>query len=136
VAAGFRLLGPPELPPVTGEHFHERLWHLIAALPQLNPPTAALAVLSLLLVVYAPRVKLLARVPGPLVAMTVATVLEVMMHPHGVATLGSTFGGIPVGSRANSRVHAKLQPAAVLGTGEGGIYSASLREALLCAGVG
>jgi SulP family sulfate permease len=85
------------LPAVTGEHFHERLWHLIQALPQLNVATAALAVLSLLLVVYSPRLKLLARVPGPLVAMTVATVLEATLHPHGVATLGSAFGGIPLG---------------------------------------
>src|ERR1700730_3861787 len=45
------------LPPVTGEHFHERLWHLIQALPHLNLPTAALASLSLLLVIYAPRLK-------------------------------------------------------------------------------
>jgi SulP family sulfate permease len=37
---------------------------------------------------------------------------------------------------ANPRVHGKLQTAGVLGTGEGGIYCASLREALLRAGVG
>ena len=85
------------LPPVTGEHFHERLWHLIEALPQLSVPTTALAILSLLLVIYAPRVKLLARVPGPLMAMTVATVLVATLHPRGVATLGSAFGGIPLG---------------------------------------
>jgi sulfate permease, SulP family len=85
------------LPPVSGEHFHERLWHLIEALPRLNPATTALAILSLLLVVYSPRVKGLSRVPGPLVAMVVATVLEVVFRPAGVATLGSAFGGIPVG---------------------------------------
>jgi len=85
------------LPPVTGEHFHERLWHLIQALPHLNLPTAALAVLSLLLVIYAPRLKLLARVPGPLIAMTVATLLQTVLHLPGVATLGSAFGGIPQG---------------------------------------
>lgn len=85
------------LPPVTGEHFHERLWHLIQALPHLNLPTAALSVLSLLLVIYAPRLKLLARVPGPLVAMTVATLLQTVLHLPGVATLGSAFGGIPQG---------------------------------------
>jgi sulfate permease, SulP family len=85
------------LPPVTGEHFHERLWHLIQALPHLNLATAALAVLSLLLVIYAPRLKLLARVPGPLIAMTVATVLQTVLHLPGVATLGSAFGGLPEG---------------------------------------
>ena len=85
------------LPPVTGEHFHERLWHLIQALPHLNLSTAALAVLSLLLVIYAPRLKWLARVPGPLIAMTVATMLQAVLHLPGVATLGSAFGGIPEG---------------------------------------
>jgi sulfate permease, SulP family len=74
------------LPPVSGEHFHERLWHLIEALPQLSLPTTAVAIL-----------KLLSRVPGPLVAMTVSTVLVVTLRPNGVATLGSAFGGIPVG---------------------------------------
>ena len=85
------------LPPVSGEHFHERLWHLIQALPHLNLSTAALAVLSLLLVIYAPRLKWLARVPGPLIAMTVATLLQAVLHLPGVATLGSAFGGIPEG---------------------------------------
>jgi sulfate permease, SulP family len=85
------------LPPVTGEHFHERLWHLIQALPHLNLPTAALAILSLLLVIYAPRLKVLARVPGPLIAMLVATLAQAALHLPGVATLGSTFGGIPQG---------------------------------------
>jgi SulP family sulfate permease len=85
------------LPPVTGEHFHERLWHLIQAMPRLHVPTAALAVLSLLLVIYAPRLKWLARVPGPLLAMTVATLLQAVLHLPGVATLGSAFGGLPQG---------------------------------------
>jgi len=85
------------LPPVAGAHFHERLWHLIQVLPKLNLATTSLAVLSLLLVIYAPRLPLLARVPGPLIAMTVATVLQATLHPQGVATLGSAFGGIPRG---------------------------------------
>jgi sulfate permease, SulP family len=85
------------LPAVTGEHFHERLWHLLQMMPQLNWPTAGLSLLSLLLVVYAPRLKFLSRLPGPLVAMVVATVIQAIWHPPGVATLGSAFGGIPRG---------------------------------------
>jgi sulfate permease, SulP family len=85
------------LPAVSGEHFHERLWHLIEALPRLNWPTTALGLLSIALVLYTPRVKALSRVPGPLVAMTVATVIEAICHLPGVATLGSAFGGIPRG---------------------------------------
>jgi sulfate permease, SulP family len=35
------------LPAVTGDHFHERLWHLILALPHANGPTVGLAFLVL-----------------------------------------------------------------------------------------
>jgi SulP family sulfate permease len=85
------------LPIVAGEHFHERFWHLLRSFPQFNPPTAALAIGSLLLVLYAPRLKALARVPGPLIAMTLATLVQAIFHLPGVATIGSAFGGIPKG---------------------------------------
>ena len=79
------------------EHFHERLWHLIQAVPQLDWHTVALATLSLVLVIYAPRIKALARVPGPLIAMIVATLIQAVLHLPSVATIGSAFGGIPMG---------------------------------------
>ena len=85
------------LPPVHAEHFHERLWRLIEVMPQLNWPTAALGVASLLLVLYGPRLPGLSRVPGPLLAMTVATVTQATLHLPGIATLGTAFGGIPRG---------------------------------------
>ena len=85
------------LPPIHAEHFHERLWQLIEALPQLNWPTAVLGFSSLLLVIYSSRVPGLARVPGPLIALIVATVANATLHLHGVATLGTAFGGIPRG---------------------------------------
>jgi len=85
------------LPKVDGDHFHEKLWHLIEVLPELHLPTLGLALLSLALVVFSPRIKPLARVPGPLVAMVVATVLQSLVQLPGVATIGSAFGGIPQG---------------------------------------
>jgi sulfate permease, SulP family len=85
------------LPAVQAEHFHERLWGLIQVMPQLNWPTAALAVMSLLLVICIPRTPGLARIPGPLAAMTVATIVQATFHLPGVATLGTQFGGIPRG---------------------------------------
>ena len=85
------------LPPIHAEHFHERLWRLIEALPQLNWPTAALGTASLLLVLYSPRIPALARVPGPLVAMLLATIAQSTFHLPGVATIGTAFGGIPRG---------------------------------------
>lgn len=85
------------LPPVSGTHFHDKLWHALQLLPQLDAATTALAALTLLLVIVAPRVPMLKRVPGPLVGLAAATLLQWLMQWPGVATIGSTFGGIPAG---------------------------------------
>ncbi|SOZ18484.1 putative sulphate transporter, SulP family [Cupriavidus taiwanensis] len=85
------------LPPVAGTHFHEKLWHLLQALPQWHPATTALALGSLALVVGAPRVRWLRRVPGPLVALVVATAVQALFRFDGVATIGTAFGGLPRG---------------------------------------
>lgn len=81
------------LPKISGDHFHERLWHLVQALPGLHVPTTLLALLSLLLVVLAPKVPGVRRVPGPLIAMVVVTALHACFQFDGVATIGSAFGG-------------------------------------------
>ena len=85
------------LPAPAGDHFHEQLPELLAALPGLHPATTALAVASLLVVVYASRVPVLRRVPGPLAALLFATALQSLIRPEGVATIGSAFGGVPSG---------------------------------------
>lgn len=90
------------LPPVEGEHFHEKLLQLIQALPQFHPTTTALAMLSLLLVLFSSRIRGMSRVPGPLTAMVVVTVLQSSFQFQGVATIGSAFGGIPQGLPAFS----------------------------------
>jgi len=84
-------------PAVVATHFHEKLWHSLQLLPQLNLTTSALALTSLLLVIYANRIPTLKRVPGPLVALVVATTLEAFFQFPGVATIGNAFGGIPQG---------------------------------------
>ncbi|CAG8871246.1 SulP family inorganic anion transporter [Pseudomonas fluorescens] len=85
------------LPRISGEHFHEKFWHLLQVLPDLHMATTLLAVLSLFLVITASRIPGLKRVPGPLVAMAVATAIQSTFHFEGVATIGSAFGGIPQG---------------------------------------
>ncbi|MGA3801451.1 SulP family inorganic anion transporter [Pseudomonas fluorescens] len=85
------------LPRISGEHFHEKFWHLLQALPDLHMATTLLAVLSLFLVITASRIPGLKRVPGPLVAMAVATAIQSTFHFEEVATIGSAFGGIPQG---------------------------------------
>jgi len=82
---------------MSGAHFHEKFWNLLQALPHMQFNTTALALLSILLVIFSPRLPGMRRVPGPLVAMTAATLLQYIFHFEGVATIGSTFGGIPQG---------------------------------------
>lgn len=82
-------------PAAAGEHFHEKLLYLFRALPQAHLPTLGLALLSLFLIVVTPR--FFKRIPGPLVAMVVATILEAYFKFDGIATIGSAFGGIPRG---------------------------------------
>lgn len=77
----------------TGEHFHEKLQHLVLSLPTLHPATTGLALLSLVFLIVSPR--FFKRIPGPLVAMVAATVLQAIFRFDGVATIGSAFGGIP-----------------------------------------
>jgi SulP family sulfate permease len=85
------------LHPAAALHFHEQVLNLLRALPHLDVPTTALAVGSMLLAIYAPRVPGLARAPGPLIAMLVATVVHSMLQLDSVATIGTAFGGIPRG---------------------------------------
>lgn len=75
------------------EHFHQKVWHLIEALPDLHLATALLGLLTLAVLLLSPRY--LKRVPAPLVAMVVATTLHWVFDFEGVATIGSAFGGIP-----------------------------------------
>lgn len=85
------------LPAVQAHHFHEKVWQLAQALPQFEPITTSFSLLSLLLVIFAPRFPGFKRVPGPLVALVVATVLQSIFQFDKVATIGSTFGGLPQG---------------------------------------
>jgi SulP family sulfate permease len=85
------------LPKPQGEHFHEKLWHLLQSLPDIHGPTLLLSVAGLLLVLLAPRLKALARLPGPLIALVAITLLQALYPLPGVATIGSAFGGIPTG---------------------------------------
>ncbi len=85
-------LGLPTHLPINA-HFHIKLLTLIEAFPHLDLATTGLACLSLFLVAFSS--KFLRRIPGPLVAMLVATTLQATFQFKTVATIGSTFGGIP-----------------------------------------
>ncbi len=82
-------------PAEMGEHFHQKFWHMIEALPHLHPATTGLAAVGLLLVIFGSRV--IQRVPSPLIAMLAVTALQAIFQFEGVATIGTAFGSIPQG---------------------------------------
>jgi len=83
------------LPAVSGDHFHSKLIHLIEVFPQFHLATTMLAVMALLLVIYSPKVPGFKQVPGPLVALIVTTLIQVVFQFDGIRTIGTAFGGIP-----------------------------------------
>jgi SulP family sulfate permease len=97
-------------PAPAGLRFHQKLWSLIEALPTISPATTGLALLALVILTLGPRY--LKRIPAPLIALLVVTVLQAVFRFKGVATIGSTFGGIPRTLPALSLP--SLEPAQVL----------------------
>ncbi|HXI77363.1 MAG TPA: SulP family inorganic anion transporter [Steroidobacteraceae bacterium] len=97
-------------PAPAGLRFHQKLWSLIEALPTISPATTGLALLALVILTLGPRY--LKRLPAPLIALLVVTVLQAVFRFKGVATIGSAFGGIPRTLPALSLP--SLEPAQVL----------------------
>ncbi len=85
------------LPSAAGEHFHEKLWHLLQSFRHLHIPTTVFSVSSLLLVLYSVKIPGFKKIPGPLVALVAATLCQAYFRWEGVETIGTAFGGIPQG---------------------------------------
>lgn len=87
--------GFPQLPYMA--HFHEKLWAMIQSLPYSDLPTLGIALLSLILLLVLPKIPFINKVPAPIVAMIIATVIQAIYQFPTVLTIGSAFGGIPQG---------------------------------------
>ena len=85
--------GFPQLPYIP--HFHEKLWAMIQSLPYSDIPTLGIALLSLIILLVLPKIPYINKVPAPIVAMMVATVIQAVYQFPTVLTIGSAFGGIP-----------------------------------------
>jgi len=85
------------LPAPAGQYFHQKFWQMMRTFSQIDMATTALAMLSLFLVVLPTQVAFLRRVPGPLIALVVVTLIQALVGFESVATIGSTFGEIPRG---------------------------------------
>lgn len=73
-------------------HFYQKIHVLFMALPHLSWATTGMAIMSLGLILIAPR--FLKRIPGPLVALVIATLAQTFFQFKGISTLGSVFGNI------------------------------------------
>ena len=83
------------LPAVEDGPFYLKAWRLLGAFAGIHWPTTLLALGSLALALYGPRIRGMSKVPGPLLAMVVATAVVAVLDLPGVATIESTFGAIP-----------------------------------------
>ena len=79
--------------------FFERLRAIAGAIDTINPAAVGLGVTALAIILLLPR--RLPRVPGSIVALAAGTIAVVALQLP-VATIGSTFGGIPSGLPAVS----------------------------------
>jgi SulP family sulfate permease len=79
--------------------FFERLRTIAGAIDTINPAAVGLGVTALAIILLLPRK--LPRVPGSIVALAAGTIAVVALQLP-VATIGSTFGGIPSGLPAVS----------------------------------
>ncbi|HQT81974.1 MAG: sodium-independent anion transporter [Ferrovum sp. 37-45-19] len=75
------------------ELFHQKLVAIFHALPQLSPETTLLSCATLFILIVTPYVS--KTIPAPFVAMVFATTIQWSFGLNHIATLGSTFGGIP-----------------------------------------
>ncbi len=85
------------LPTPEGTHFHQKVASLVQHFDQLHLATTGLALLGLAILIIAAKIPKLNKIPAPLTALLVLTLLECVFQFDGVATIGSAFGGIPQG---------------------------------------
>lgn len=85
------------LPATTSGHFAGKLVEMVRALPGLDVTTTLLGVVSVIVIALWPKVPVLGKVPGPLVALVGGTVFVALTRPESVATIGTAFGGLPRG---------------------------------------
>ena len=87
--------GFPTLPYVP--HFHEKLSLMLQSLPNSDLPTLGISVFSLILLLVLPRIPVVKKVPAPIIAMIIATLIQGYYQFPSVQTIGTAFGGIPQG---------------------------------------
>lgn len=85
------------LPAVSGEHFHQKLIALTQLFPQFHLTTTLFGLMSLLLLIVCPKLPRVNKIPAPLIALILATTSQAIFQFEGIRTIGTAFGGIPLG---------------------------------------
>ncbi|MFM8595324.1 MAG: SulP family inorganic anion transporter, partial [Chloroflexota bacterium] len=70
---------------------------LVRSFNQIDIPTTVLSLSCLAVLLVAPRISKLKRIPAPLIALVLATAFVALVRPTSVETIGTQFGGIPTG---------------------------------------
>jgi SulP family sulfate permease len=75
-------------------HFHEKLLFLLNNFPNLNLTTTTLACVSLFITIFSSRLRMIKRIPPPLIALVIVTSIQSIFQFSDVTTIGSVFGKI------------------------------------------
>ncbi|WP_062350243.1 SulP family inorganic anion transporter [Bacillus kwashiorkori] len=75
------------------EYFIENLQEIWLHITSINLYSIFTALICLAVILITP--KILPKVPGPLIGLIVSTVIAATFFPEKIATIGSTYGGIP-----------------------------------------
>jgi len=96
------------LPHAAGERFHEKLIALLGSLAHLDLATTLVGLACIAILILWPRIPRVGTIPSPLIALVAATVAQSLLHLPSVATIGSAFGGVPLGLPPLTLPHVSL----------------------------
>ncbi len=85
------------LPAPEGEHFHQKLFHIVQLFSSVDMVTAFFGLTALAILLISPRIAVLSKIPAPLIALVVMTAVQWLFQFGSVKTIGSAYGGIPQG---------------------------------------
>ena len=72
--------------------FFPKWWAYILNFKNINLTTTLIGILSLLIIIFWPKIKYVKKIPATLIALIVATLIVNIFSLANVATIGSTFG--------------------------------------------
>lgn len=75
-------------------HFHEKILFLLNNFPNLNLTTTTLACVSLFITIFSSKLRMIKRIPPPLMALVIVTSAQSIFQFSDVTTIGSVFGKI------------------------------------------